>query len=228
MSKLIVIEGLDGSGKKTQARKLYLWLIEHGFNAHQIEFPDYESDSSFAVRMYLNGELGDNPELLNPYMCSTFYAIDRAIQYIRKHKAIFDQEDAIIVADRYISANAIHQGGKLSGIKEREDFFKWTYEFETKLMGIPQENITIFLEVPVWKSQQLMTERYNGDEGKKDIHEADVKYLETCYNNSASAIEALNKLGYRWEKINCLSVWNELKSIEEVFDEILIKVEELL
>lgn len=228
MGLIIVIDGLDGSGKATQAAYIHQWLLDNGYNAHKISFPDYDSDSSFAVKMYLNGELGVHAENLNPYMCSTFYAIDRAIQYIKRLKDILNQKDAIIISDRYISANIIHQGGKLVNIEEREEFFKWLYDLETNKMGIPKEDITIFLEMPVWKSQELMTKRYKGDEGKKDIHESNIKYLEMCYESSASAIEILNKLGYRWDKISCLTEESELKTREVIFEEILTLVKTLL
>lgn len=226
MGKIVVIDGLDGSGKGTQTNMLYNWLKDNLYNAHKIRFPEYNSPSSSAVKMYLNGELGNNASELNPYMCSTFYAVDRVIQYIKDFKEIYEQ-DSIIVSDRYISANIIHQGGKIKDVKLRNEFFKWAYEFETKLLGIPKEDITIILEVPVWKSQELITKRYHGDENKKDIHEDNTGYLQMCYESSNSAVEYLNKLGYKWEKINCINELEgkgELKTREDIFGEVLEKV----
>ena len=115
MAKLIVIDGLDGSGKATQTELLKQYLEkEKQYKVYKISFPDYESDSSAPVKMYLSGELGSDPETLNPYMCSAFYAVDRAIQYVKNIKAMMSEGDNVIVlADRYLSANIIHQGAKL-------------------------------------------------------------------------------------------------------------------
>lgn len=228
MGRLIVIDGLDGSGKKTQAEKVYKYLKEKGYNAYKIEFPAYDSKSSGPVQMYLNGEIGEDPMSLSPKMCSTFYAVDRAIQYIKNFKAMLDQEDSIVITDRYISANIIHQGGKIDSLDERKEFFKWAYDFENNTMGVPVEDVTIFLEVPVLTSQKLMTKRYEGDESKKDIHECNTKYLRMCYDSSKSAIPILNNLGYNWKRINCVTEGNEMRDREEIFLEILNVVKDLL
>lgn len=221
MAKLIVIDGLDGSGKATQANKLFEYFKKNKYNAYKISFPAYESPSSTAVQMYLNGELGSDPLALNPYMCSTFYAVDRAIQYTKTLKGIFDQPDAVIVADRYISANIIHQGGKIQDICERKKFFQWAYDFETNLMKIPRDDITIFLDVPVWKSQELMLQRYNGNSEKRDIHEASVKYLEMCHDSANTAVDILRESGYNWVRVNCLNRENNLRTVDDIFNSIL-------
>lgn len=221
MGKIIVIDGLDGSGKATQANILFNKLQSQGYNVHKISFPAYESPSSGPVKMYLNGEIGQKASELSPYVCSTFYTVDRAIQYMKDFKYILEQEDSLLICDRYISANIIHQGGKIKDIEERKKFFKWVYEFEVGLMGIPKEEVTIFLELPVWKSQKLMSDRYLGDENKKDIHESDIEYLNMCYESSMSAIDILNNEGHRWELINCLNSQNELRTREDISNNIM-------
>src|SRR5699024_6210833 len=104
MAKLIVIDGLDGSGKATQVGllKQYLEKISK-YKIYSLSFPDYDSESSAAVKMYLSGKLGNDPEALNPYMCSSFYAIDRAIQYVTKFKQYMEDDNAILISDRYLS-----------------------------------------------------------------------------------------------------------------------------
>ena len=77
--KLIIIEGVDGCGKKTQTSLLYENLKNLGYKCKKISFPNYKSKSSVPVRMYLNGELSNNADDINAYMASTFYAVDRAI-----------------------------------------------------------------------------------------------------------------------------------------------------
>lgn len=228
MGKLFVIDGLDGSGKKTQAELVYRWLLDNGYNAYKIEFPEYTSKSSGPVQMYLNGEIGTDTMSLAPKMCSTFYAVDRAIQYVKTFKSMLDQEDSIVITDRYISANIIHQGGKIKDLDERREFFKWAYEFEIGTMGIPEEDITLFLEVPVGKSQELMTNRYKGDESKKDIHECNTDYLEMCYESSKYALGIMKQLGHKWERINCIDKENNIRTIEDINNEILLKIKCLL
>ena len=78
---LIVLEGLDGSGKATQAKLLAQHLKEAGKNVQEITFPDYASDSSALVKMYLAGQFGDKPDDVNAYAASSFYAVDRYASY---------------------------------------------------------------------------------------------------------------------------------------------------
>jgi dTMP kinase len=165
MAKFIVIDGLDGSGKATQSKLLKGSLEKMGKKVVKIDFPKYDSDSSAAVRMYLGGELGKDPETLNPYMCGTFYAVDRFIQYVTDWKKYFDEDDnTVIISDRYLSANIIHQGGKLENREDRLNYAKWCYDLECNKAKLPVENITIILTVPPIISQQLITNRYNGNE----------------------------------------------------------------
>jgi len=229
MAKLIVIDGLDGSGKATQVGllKQYLEKISK-YKIYSLSFPDYDSESSAAIKMYLSGKLGNDPEALNPYMCSSFYAIDRAIQYVTKFKQYMEDDNAILISDRYLSANIIHQGAKIKDSEERHKFYEWVYDYETKLIGIPKEDITIILSVPVDISQKLMTSRYNGDNSKKDIHEANVKYLKDCYFAAHDAYNYLKSKGYAWDMIHCETVLGDnIKSIEAIHVEIIQKLKEL-
>lgn len=178
--------------------------------------------------MYLNGGLGNNPEDLNPYLCSTLYAVDRAAQFIKNYNKVYRQPDGIIVADRYISANIIHQGGKIGDVSRKRDFIKWAYEFETKLLGVPKEDITIFLDVPPRKSQELLDVRYSGDNSKKDIHEGDLEYLQLCYNGINDVLEIVNELDYNWVRVNCLDGNGAMRSIEDIHLEIVGIVKEHL
>ena len=190
MAKLIVIDGLDGCGKATQTALLAEYLEKQGKKVVKIDFPKYDSDSSAPVRMYLGGELGKDANLLNPYMCGSFYAVDRFIQYVTDWKKYFDEDDnTIILADRYLSANIIHQGGKLESRKERYKYAEWCYEYECGLCGLPKEDLTIILTIKPEISQKLMTNRYNGDETKKDIHEANLDYLKACYERLKITID---------------------------------------
>ena len=205
MAKFIVIDGLDGCGKATQTDLLREALEKIGKKVVKIDFPKYDSDSSAAVRMYLNGELGNDPTALNPYMCGTFYAVDRFIQYVTDWKKYFDEDDnTVIIADRYLSANIIHQGGKIEYQYERLDYADWCYDLECNKCGLPKEDATIILTIKPEISQKLMSERYKGDESKKDIHEANLDYLKSCYDRLKVTSNDINvsKLA-NWICIDC-------------------------
>lgn len=234
MAKFIVIDGLDGCGKATQTELLRTELEKMGKKVVKIDFPKYESDSSAPVRMYLNGELGKDASVLNPYMCGTFYAVDRFIQYITEWKKYFDEDDnTVILADRYISANIIHQGGKIESKSDRWEYIKWCYDLECHKAGLPFEDITIILTIPPEYSQKLMTERYKGNENKKDIHEANLEYLQNCYDRLSDSIEAINTqhlgVNSKWVNINCLDVRkNTVDTKESIHKRIMYYVNKVL
>ena len=175
MGKLIVIEGLDGSGKGTQAQILFDTLSSQGKKVKKVSFPDYASDSSALVKMYLAGQFGSKPGDVNAYAASSFYAVDRYASYKANWKALYD-DDYIIIADRYTTSNGVHQCSKLPE-DQWEDFMNWLYDFEYKKMGIPAPDCVIYLDMSPEVSQKLLSGRYNGDESKKDIHEKDKEYL---------------------------------------------------
>ena len=110
--KLIVIEGLDGSGKATQAKRLAGALAAEGRKVRQITFPDYASDSSALVKMYLGGRFGTHPDDVNAYAASAFYSVDRFASY-KTDWGAFYRGGGVVVADRYTTSNAVHQCSKL-------------------------------------------------------------------------------------------------------------------
>ena len=217
---IIVIDGLDGCGKATQVISVTNRLKEMGYKVKNITFPEYSSLSSGPVRMYLNGEIGTDPMKLNPYMCSLFYAVDRAIQF---HKEIFKyyNEGYIIIADRYLSANIIHQASKCKDIDEMHEFFRWVYEIETEKIGIPREDITIALTLPVEVSQKLMMLRYHNDESSKDIHESNIEYLNKCRSSLEEACKYLPTIGYNWIKYDCSTPDMWIKQKDEITNNLL-------
>lgn len=208
MGKLIVIEGLDGSGKATQTKLLQEYLAAQGISVRRVSFPDYESDSSALVKMYLAGTFGDKPGDVNAYAASSFYAVDRYAGF-KKDWGAFYENGGVIVADRYTTSNAIHQCSKLD--KEQWDtYLDWLFDFEYDLLGIPAPKVVIYLKVDPEISQKLMSGRYHGDESRKDIHEKDVAYLK---KSREAAEYCCEKLG--WKKIEC-SGSDGMRSIEEI------------
>ena len=206
MGKLIVIDGLDGSGKNTQTRQLLSRLEAEGVPARMVSFPDYESDSSALVKMYLSGAFGTDPEAVNCYAASSFYAVDRYASFRLDWKRDYDA-GKIILANRYTTANAIHQLAKLPQ-SEREAFLAWLWDYEFVKLGLPVPDRSIFLELPVEKSLALIEHR--GE--KKDIHE-NRAHLEKAREAAFQAAKA-----WGWTRISCLGEDGELLSVEAVSD----------
>lgn len=163
--KLIVIEGLDGSGKSTQTELLQKKLAALSVDTKRIKLPDYDDPSSTLVRMYLGGEFGNDPSCVNVYAASSFYAVDRYASYSRHWKEDY-LSGKVILADRYTSSNAVHQAVKLPQ-SEWDDYIKWLCDYEYEKLAVPKPDRIIYLDMPVDVSQQLMTKRYGGDEVKK-------------------------------------------------------------
>lgn len=217
MGKMVVIEGLDGSGKSTQAQLLKEYLNKKGYNTFTLDLPYYSDDSSTLVKMYLGGELGNKPSDVNAYAASTFYAVDRYASY-KKHWEKEYNSDKITVANRYTTSNASHQMTKLSE-DEWDAYLDWLFEFEYNKIGIPEPDCVIYLEMPVDISQKLLSKRYQGDENKKDVHERDVEYLVSCHK---AALYAANRLG--WEIIHC-GKDSEPLTVDEISEMVIATVE---
>lgn len=195
-NRLLVVEGLDGSGKSTQVSLLKAKLESDGTSVRQIKLPDYDDPSSTLVKMYLGGEFGKNPEDVNVYAASSFYAVDRYASF-RRHWQKDYENGTLILADRYTTSNAVHQAVKLPE-SAWENYLSWLADYEYNKLGIPEPDAVIFLDMPVAVSQKLMTARYNGEEAKKDVHEANVSYLNACRK---AALFAASKLG--WYVVPC-------------------------
>ena len=216
---LIVIEGLDGSGKGTQAKLLYDYALSRG-RARQVTFPDYDSPSSSLVKMYLKGDFGKEAGDVNAYAASAFYAVDRFASYRMKWKDDY-ASGVPIISDRYVTSNIVYQLSKLPKT-EWKAFVSWLEDLEYEKFGLPRPDRVIYLDVPPAISQRLLTERYAGDTTKKDIHESDIHYLLHCRNCALYAAEHLN-----WTVLNCAE-GDTLRSIEDIHHEIKEKLEDLL
>ena len=216
MGKLIVIEGLDGSGKSTQLELLPAALEKAGIDCRTVSFPDYESDSSALIKMYLGGKFGDKPSDVNAYAASAFYAVDRYASY-KTHWGKFYEQGGTVIAGRYVTSNAVHQTSKLDKA-EWEDFLSWLYDFEYNKIGIPAPDKVIFLDMPTEVSQKLLKNRYEGDDSKKDIHEKDKAYLDRCRE---AALFTANYSG--WSIIPC-GENGEARSVEAIARDITAEV----
>lgn len=217
MSRFIVIEGLDGSGKATQTELLYERLKNMGEKIKKISFPNYDDPSSSLVKMYLNGELGTLNEV-GCYAASSFYSVDRYASFHKYWKEPYENGD-IILADRYTTANMVHQTSKIERDKW-DTFTDWICDFEFNKLELPEPDLVIYLDMSPEISERLLSKRYNGDEKKKDIHEKNEDYLKACRKAAKFSAEK-----YGWNVISCDNKIEPL-SVDKISEKIFAVVKE--
>ena len=192
--KLIVLEGIDGSGKSSQYRRLCSRMEKDQIAYNHIVFPRYENDSSALIRMYLGGQFGSRPTDVNAYTASTFYAVDRFASYREDWGKIYES-GGLIVSDRYTTSNAVHQGCKLPD-EELPAFFDWLSDLEYTKMGLPEPDLVIYLDVDLETSLRRVNRRAQKNHTAADIHEKDSSYLSRCLHTADLACEH-----YGWRRI---------------------------
>ena len=212
---LYVIEGVDGSGKATQTELLYQALLAQGKAVRKVSFPDYDSPSSSLIKMYLNGEFGTDPQSVNAFATSVFFAVDRFASF-RKDWQQFYEDGGIIIADRYVTSNLVHQAGKISDDAEKERYIAWLSDLEYNIFGLPKPDCVIFLDMPPAYSLRLRQQRGELKQGlTADIHEADQTYLQNAYNNAVGIARP-----QQWHTISCVAD-GQIRTIEDIHAEIL-------
>ena len=193
MGRLIAIDGLDGSGKGTQSELLYQYLKEQGVPVRLLSFPTYTAPASTLVEFYLSGGLGGSPDDTGAYAASVFFACDRYLSYRTDWKADADAPDTVLIANRYTTANAVHQLSKLPE-EQWEGFLSWLWDFEFCKLGLPAPDKVVYLCVPPQVSRSLVDSRGR----EKDIHELDPHHAERSY---AAARYCAKTLG--WQTVEC-------------------------
>ena len=216
MGKLFVIDGTDGSGKQTQFNKLCERLTKENIDYKTISFPNYESESSSLVKMYLSGKFGENANDVSAYIASTFYAADRYATF--KTEGLFDyyNNGGIILADRYTTANMVHQAGKILDPEERKKFLDWLWDFEFNLYKLPIPTKVFFLNMPTDYAVKLIKDRENKftHQAQKDIHERDKNHLLNSYNAACSLVDT-----YDWYEVKCVQN-GEIRTVDDIHEEI--------
>ena len=225
--KLIVIDGTDGSGKATQVALLVKRLKKEGKIVKVVDFPEYYKNFFGAFIGHCLSEQYYNFLNVHPKIASVLYAADRfesseeLVGWLKK--------GYIVVANRYVSANQIHQGGKIKNAKKRNDFIKWLDEMEYKVFGIPRPDVTLYLSLPINIVLQLLKERDSSKmrraylKKKKDVHEADVNHL---INSRKSALW-LSKTIPNFIKIDCAPK-KEILSREQIHEMVYEKVKKII
>jgi dTMP kinase len=217
--KFIVIDGIDGSGKATQTELLLKRLTKDGHKVKKIDFPRY-NDNFFGalVGECLTGKYGNFIEI-HPRIASVIYAADRweSSEVIKK----WLDQGYVVVADRYVSSNQIHQGGKIKDENDRVAFLEWLDRMEHGTFKIPRPDMIVFLHLPVTLSKALIDKRKleagkegrKYMEGKKDIAEEDVKHLADSRASAMKIVEKVNK----WKLVEC-SENNEILPREKIHE----------
>jgi len=178
---VIVLEGLDGSGKSTQVEKLRRYFEHKALPYKYIHFPRLEQ-SLFGelIARFLRGELGEMDQV-NPYLVATLYAADRA-----DCKNLFEQwlaEGYIVLLDRYVYSNIAYQCAKTPDAEAAERLCNWILHLEYTYYGLPRPDLTLFLDVPFEFTRKNLTSVRSGNDrayldGQRDIHEEDLSFQE--------------------------------------------------
>ena len=170
--------------------------------------------------MYLRGDFGKDPEEVNPYAASSFYAMDRYCSYMLDWKKDYD-DGAVIIANRYTTANLVHQMSKLSK-EEWEGFGSWLLDYEFSLLGLPSPDGVVYLCLPPSSSSALVQKRCDDTGAVKDIHENNTKHLEDSYK---AALYASDRYG--WNRVDCVCD-GKLRTIEDIHGQVAEIVKEII
>lgn len=224
--KLIVIDGTDGSGKATQVALLEKRLKKEGYTVKVVDFPEYYKNFFGKFIGHCLAEQYYNWLNIHPKIASIAYAADRFES--SKEINAWLTKGYVVLANRYVSANQIHQGGKIANTKKRTEFLKWLDEMEYKVFGIPKPHITFYLSLPIPIILKLIDERNNKMKReylkkKKDVHENDKQFL----INSRNSALWLSKTLSNFIKIDCAPK-KEILSREAIHEMVYKEVKKVL
>ncbi|MEW6610998.1 MAG: thymidylate kinase [Patescibacteria group bacterium] len=178
--KLIVIEGTDGSGKATQVKLLAQHLRRRHIPVHVVDFPQYGKDSAVLIERYLHGAFGPI-ERIDPYLTSILYAMDR---YSARERVLRWLKKDIVIANRYTTANMLHQAAKIKSREGQKKYISWIKNFEYNVLGLPKPDKVFFLDVPPLLSSRLVLKKGRREylRGKKrDLAERNFRHQQAAY-----------------------------------------------
>ena len=218
--KLIVLEGTDGSGKATQAKRLLEGLRSQGVPCREIDFPRYGNPFAEPANLYLHGALGRAPGDVNAYAASVLFAVDRFASYKEDWGGAYES-GMLILANRYTTSNAVHQAAKLPP-GEREEYLEWLFDLEYRRLGLPEPDMVIYLDLPSEVSERLLRRREAETGTKADIHERDADYLRQCRESARGIARSLG-----WRVLHC-AAGQELHTPEAIHGQVWELVRPLL
>jgi len=235
MSDIILCEGTDGSGKKTQSELLVNKLCSDGFPAERINIPEYDLPSGKIVgQCYLGKDLSlgpdatmifGDPDKVPAKLASLYYAGNRyeAVPLIRRMQS----EGKIPILDRWAESNMGHQGGKISDLAEREKMFEWIRHLEYDMLELPQPTIKLFFYMPLNVSLELREKRAGENGETLDGHEGNLGHMERA---EQSYLHMLGLYPEGWKKFECApeGTIDSLKTPEEISDEVYDYVKKLV
>ncbi|MHC4877190.1 MAG: dTMP kinase [Planctomycetota bacterium] len=219
---LIAIEGIDGSGKGTQAKLLHERLLASGVKSDLISFPRYsQTHFGAAIGRFLNGEFGQLNQV-DPHLAATLYAADR-FESLGMLTDLLASRD-VVVSDRYVPSNIAHQGAKREG-DARQQLTDWISTVEYQVFGLPQADLIIHLDLPAETAQELIAKKAKRDYTDKaaDLQEADRDYL-TAVRQAYLDLAANEE---NWQTVSLLD-GDRLRTIDEIGDDIFACVQSLL
>lgn len=212
-AKIIVIDGGDNVGKATQADLLMRRLMDEGLNVGKMDFPRYHQNTyGNLIRECLDGKRGDFIAL-DPKLAATLYAVDR---YESKQELTsWLVEERVVVLDRYVSANMLHQGSKIEDPDEREEFLRWLEHVEYEIFGMPRPDLTVYLDVPPDESQKLL--EYMEGLGGKVVDTAEADRLHQA--KVAATAQYLSSNRDHWVTVQCMND-GKLRSRDDIHEEV--------
>jgi dTMP kinase len=225
--KLIVIDGTDGSGKATQVALLTKHLRKEGYKVKIVDFPEYYKNFFGAFIGHCLSQQYYNFLNVHPKIASVLYAADRWESNDEMRGWL--KKGYVVIANRYVSANQIHQGGKTKDAKRRNDFLKWLDKMEYEVFKIPRPDLTLYLSLPIDIVLKLLKHRDSSKmkraylKKKKDVHEADENFL---INSRKSALK-LEKEIPNFIKIECAEK-GKILSREKIHQMVYEKVKKIV
>ncbi len=225
--KFIVIDGIDGSGKETQTKLLVQAFKKEGLKVKVISFPEYTSNFFGEFIGHCLSEQYYNFIKVHPKIASVLYAADRFEAKNKIEKWL--QQGFLVIANRYVSANQIHQGGKIINPKRREAFINWLDKMEYSVFKIPKPDIVFCLNVSVSVALKLIQERDKNSNRayllkKKDVHEKDISFLKNSYKSA----QWLARHQKNWITIDCLKKDGTIDTRENIHQKIYTKIKRII
>lgn len=204
----VVIDGADGTGKDTQATKLVATAKRRGLTVAHFAFPNYSTIVGRDIKAYQSGSFGEM-DTVHPRVISYLYAVNRYESQTALNSALSSKD--LVIAARYASSNLVYSSVRVP-ISERPDFQRRIEQLDYDVLGNPQEDAVVCLDLPLELSDQLIAKR---NLGRRDINDENRAYRQSVRNEyQRLATERAN-----WHLIDCTEN-NQIRSIASISDEI--------